>query len=163
MSFETFLSDTIATVLGGGLLAFVFFVLQDRCFAPPDISGVWTVRNATKATAYRPFENMKLTYTIVMWQSGTAVHGTAEKTGESTAQGDKDYEGVARTRGVLSGSILKRYLSSDVITIHVSETGALRESTAFFRLKYQSRHKMSGTWQSTAADSSGETIWERKS
>jgi hypothetical protein len=76
-------------------------------------------------------------------------------------ENEKSYRGVHRTRSTVDGSVEKRYLSKDVINIHMIEKGETRESTTYFRLRCDAPKKCTGEWASTAADSSGSVTWEK--
>jgi hypothetical protein len=161
MNFSSFLSDTIATVVGGTVLAVLFFVVQEKCFALPILSGRWYFETETLETAYNPFKGMLLRYVCMIWQEGPVIRGTFEKIHEKSSTGERDYVGPNRKRGTLEGYVDKLYFSRDRIQIHLVEEGFGRESTAFFDLAVGTKSALSGSFQSMAADQSGKVRFQR--
>jgi hypothetical protein len=163
MNFDSFFSDTIATVLGGAILTFLFFLAKEKVFPLPRVAGRWYFETQTVETAYKPFEGMILRYVGMLWQEGPVVRGTVEKIYEISSTGEREYVGKNRTRGNLEGYIEKFYLSKDQIRIHLVEEGFGRESTVLFNLVSDDASTMSGSFQSMAADQSGTVKWQRNS
>jgi hypothetical protein len=163
MSFNSFLSDTIATILGGAVLTFLFFLFKEKLFPLPRIAGRWYFETQTQQTAYKPFAGMVLTYVAMIWQEGAVIRGTVEKIHEKSSTGDRGYVGKDRTRSTVEGYIEKFYLSKDRIRIHMVEEGFGRESTVMFDLVSANTSEMSGVFQSMAADQTGAVKWQRNS
>ena len=163
MNFDSFLSDSIATVVGGAILTFLFFLAKEKVFPLPRVARRWYFETRTVETAYKPFEGMVLRYVGMLWQDGPVVRGTVEKIHEKSSTGERDYIGKNRIRGTLEGYIEKFYLSKDRIRIHLVEEGFGRESTALFDLVSDAASTMSGSFQSMAADQSGTVKWQRSS
>src|SRR3984957_10489999 len=161
MNFDSFLSDTIATVVGGAVLTFLFFIAKEKLFPLPRVAGRWYFETQTTKTAYKPFEDMVLTYVGMIWQEGPVIHGTVEKIYEKSSTGEREYTGKNRTRGTLEGYIEKLYLSKDRIRIHLVEEGFGRTSTTFFDVVTYDASTMSGSFESMAADQSGTVKWQR--
>jgi hypothetical protein len=161
MNFDSFLSDTVATVLGGTVLTFLFFIAKEKLFPLPDLAGRWYFETSVLETAYKPFEGMVLRYVAMVWQDGPIVQGTVEKIHEKSSTGEREYEGKNRTRGVLSGHIQKLYFSKDRIRIHLVEDGFGRESTIIFDLSSDNDSAMAGSFQSMVADQRGRVEWQR--
>ncbi len=163
MNFDNFLSDTVATVLGGAVLTFLFFFAKEKLFPLPKVAGRWYFETRTVETAYKPFAGMVLSYVAMIWQEGPVIRGTVEKIHEKSSTGDREYVGENRTRGILDGYIEKFYLSKDRIRIHLVEDGFGRESTILFDLVSDKASTMSGSFQSMAADQTGIVKWQRNS
>jgi hypothetical protein len=163
MSFNSFLSDTVATVLGGAILTFLFFLVKEKLYPLPKVAGRWYFETRTRETAYTPFAGMVLTYVAMIWQEGAVIHGTVEKIHEKSSTGDRGYVGKNRTRSTVEGYIEKLYLSKDRIRIHMVEEGYERESTVMFDLVSDKASEMSGFFQSMAADQTGSVKWQRNS
>ena len=161
MDFKSFLSDTIAAVLGGVLLTFLFFLAREKLFPLPALGGRWYFETQTLETAYKPFLGMALRYVAMIWQEGPVIHGTVEKIYEKSSTGEREYIGENRTRSTLEGYIEKFYLSKDRIRIHMVEDGFGRESTVFFDLTGENASRMLGSFQSMAADQTGSVSWQR--
>ena len=161
MDFNSFLSDTIATVLGGAVLTFLFFLAKEKLFPLPEVAGRWYFETRTVETAYKPFAGMVLRYVAMIWQEGPVIRGTVEKIYEKSSTGEREYVGKDRTRGTLEGHIEKFYLSKDRIRIHLVEDGFGREFTVIFDLVSKNASAMSGSFQSMAADQTGLVKWQR--
>ena len=149
------LSGIVATVIGGSLLTLLFFFAKEKLFPLPKIAGRWHFETQTVDTAYKPFAGMILRYVATMWQEGSIIHGTFEKTYENSSTGKREYVGSYRSRGTIESCIYKHYLSKDRIYIHLVEEGKTRTSTIFFDLVSESSSEMSGSFQSMAADQTG--------
>lgn len=163
MKFDNFLSDTIATVLGGAALTFLFFLMKEKVFPLPRLAGRWYFETLTAETSYNPFAGMSLGYIAMIWQEGPVIRGSVEKIYEKSSTGEREYIGKVRSRATLEGYIEKFYLSKDRIRIHMVEEGFGRESTIFFDLVAGRTSSMSGSFQSMAADQTGTAKWQRDS
>ena len=161
MSFNSFLSDTVSTVVGGTILAVLFFVVQEKCFALPVLSGRWYFQTETLDTAYNPFKGMTLRFVCMIWQEGPVIHGTFEKIHEKSSTGERDYVGTNRKRGNLEGYVDKFYFSKDRIQVHMVEEGFGRESTTFVELVVETKSELSGSFHSMVADQNGRVRFQR--
>ncbi len=157
----TFAARALATVVGGLLLAFVFFLLNDFCFRLPALSGLWTFESETQKTAYNPYKGMKLTYLVLLWQEGHAIYGSGEKVRENVGGVVRAYTGAQRSRVEIRGYLTKRYIKKSEIVLHFYEHGEKRQSSTIQTLKIISKSRMEGTYASTIANSSGMTHWSR--
>jgi hypothetical protein len=163
MSFTSFLSDFIATVLGGAIFTFLYFMAKEKWFPLPKITGRWYWQQTTETTAYAPYDGMVLGYIAILWCEGNRVQGTVEKIYEKSSTGERAFVGKNRTRGTVSGYIEKRYLGKDKIYLHFVEDGHGRESTYFYSLTDGTEETMIGTFNSMVADQAGTTKWQRTS
>ncbi len=161
MSFETFVSDVVATLLGGVVLALLFFWAREKLFPLPQITGRWYFELRTINTSYAPYTNMILRYIAMLWREGSHVEGTVEKIYENSSTGERSYVGVNRTRGIIKGYIEKNYFGKDRLFLHVIEEGHGRESTNFYELSADFDQTMTGLFSSTVADQKGDTRWQR--
>ena len=66
----SFLSSTLSTVLGGVVLAILFFWSREKWFSLPSISGRWHLEMRTVETAYNPYKGMVLRYVAMLWREG---------------------------------------------------------------------------------------------
>lgn len=155
MSFASFWSDFIATILGGIALTLIFFFLKEKCFPPPQLTGRWFLEQKTQVTAYVPYEGMVLRYVVMLWLEGNRVEGTAEKIYENSSTGERTYTGNHRTRSIVSGYVEKRYLGNDKVYLHCVEVGHGRESTNFFELSPAAGDELVGTFTSMVAEQTG--------
>lgn len=62
MQFDSFWSDVFATIVGGALLALLFFYLKEKLFALPDLNGRWYFEITTEESANNPYKGMVLHY-----------------------------------------------------------------------------------------------------
>jgi hypothetical protein len=160
MKLGSFLSEVFATVAGGMILAFLLFAIKEWFFPLPRITGRWFFETRCLTTSYKPFSGMILRYVAMIWQEGTLIHGTFEKTYELSSTGERDYVGNNRVRGTLEGHIAKFYLTRDKVYMHLVEEGVQRSSSTVFELVKKGSSEMSGVFHSTAADQSGIVSWQ---
>jgi len=160
MIFDSFLSDVLATLLGGVVLALMFFWAREKLFPLPNISGRWYFEAKTINTSYNPYSGMVLRYVAMLWREDQIIHGTIEKIHEKSSAGECSYVGKARTRGIVDGYVQKNYFSSDKVYLHIIENGHGRESTHFYELRVAT-NELSGTFSSMVAETDGITIWQR--
>ena len=60
------------------------------------------------------------------------------------------------------GYIERNYFGADKISIHITENGTDRESTSFQKVISKCSNVLEGEFESTAGDSKGICIWQRK-
>ncbi len=155
--------DVLATVIGGCILTFLFFLIREKCFPLPNISGMWHLKNITVDSAYNPYKGMTLGYTAILWCEGNRVSGTTEKVYEDSVNGERPFIGKNRCRGVVDGYIHKNYFSKDMVVLHVVEDGFGRESTYSYKLKIRNRtDTLEGIFSTMVADQNGYTTWSRE-
>ncbi|GAA0569177.1 hypothetical protein [Caenispirillum bisanense] len=160
MSFESFWADILATLIGGVILAVLFFWFRERVAPLPKVTGRWYFEVRTVETAYKPYEGMILRYVAMLWREGSRVGGTVEKIYENSSTGERDFVGTKRTRGQVEGYIEKSYFGKDRLLLHVIEVGHGRESTNFYDLIAE-ENEMTGTFSSMVANQSGDVRWQR--
>lgn len=161
MSFDSFASDILATVVGGALLAMLFFFLKEQAFPLPDLSGKWHFELKIAQTEYGPYQGMVVRYLAFLWREGSAIHGSVEKVQEISSAGEVSYVGSNRTRGNVTGWIEKNYTAPDRIVLHIVEEGHKRESSHLHELATLAAGTMTGTFVWTAAEGSGAVSWRR--
>jgi hypothetical protein len=161
MNFYNFIPSIIATVIGGVILALLFFWARERLFPLPDIARRWYFEMRTINTSYEPYNGMVLRYVAMLWREGNRIHGTAEKIYENSSTGERDYVGKNRTRGVVDGYLEKNYFSKDRLYLHVVEDGHGRKSTNFYDLIIISDKEMIGVFNSMVANQDGKVTWQR--
>lgn len=156
-----FLYSLLATIVGGAVLAFLFFWFREKCFPPPKVTGRWFFEMHTINSAYNPYKGMVLRYMAILWREGNQIKGTVEKIYENSSTGKRNYVGKNRTRGVVEGFVQKNYFSKDRVVLHVVEDGHGRESTNFYNLIIKSENEMEGRFSSMVANQDGEVKWQR--
>jgi hypothetical protein len=164
MDFSNFLSDVLATILGGATLTLLFFLIKEKYFPIPNLSGKWYFETITTKSAYNPYKNMVLKYEAILLIEGNKVEGTTEKVYEKTIknQNGKEYVGKNRIRGKIKGYIQKNYFTRDKLFIHIIEDGQLRKSTTYYELEVILKEgQLKGIFSSMIAESTGSSIWKR--
>jgi hypothetical protein len=161
MGYFNFLLDIVATVIGGVLLTALFFLVKEKVFPLPNLSGRWYLEQTTACTAHKPYAGMVLRYVVLLWRKGDRVEGTAEKIYERSSTGEREFVGKHRTRAAVSGYVEKAYLGADRIYLHVVEDGHGRESSHFYALTAVGSGTMEGAFTSMVADQEGSTKWQR--
>lgn len=151
----------VSTVVGGIILAFVFFALRDLIFSIPDLSGVWRFESETIATSFNTYRGMKLTYLVLVWQEGPSVYGSGEKVSENLDGKIRTYTGSDRSRIAIRGYLTKGYLSRSRVMLHLDEQSSSRQSSTMQSLHLEHKGRMHGTFASTIANSSGRVLWTR--
>ena len=87
----------------------------------------------------------------------------SEKIYEKTeGKGSKKYIGKKRICSKVEGYIERNYFGADKISIHIIENGTDRESTSFQKVISKCSNVLEGEFESTAGDSKGICIWQRK-
>lgn len=155
MSFESFFSDILSTVVGGLILALLFFVLKEKYFALPALTGRWHLEQTTRETAYKPYQGMVIRYVAMLWVEGNKVIGSAEKIYEKSSTGERAFIGSNRTRALVAGYIEKKYFDKDRVYLHVIEEGHGRESTTLYKLISYPANIFRGDFSSMVADQVG--------
>jgi hypothetical protein len=161
MEFDSFLSDILATIIGGIFLTLIFFLVKEKVFPLPDITGRWYLEVTTINTAYNPYKDMVLRYVVIIWREGNSIKGTAEKIYERSSTGERNFDGINRTRSYVEGYIEKIYLGRDRVFLHSIEDGHGRESTNFYDLLVTSDSFLHGVFNSMVANQDGTAIAQR--
>lgn len=121
-----FLWNSASTIVGGLVLAFLFFLIREKCFSLPTVTGRWHVEMRTRRSSYKPYNNMKLRYVAMLWREGTRVRGTAEKVHEDSSTGKRDYTGPGRLSTAISTREYSRAIASPCISSRTGTVGSRR-------------------------------------
>lgn len=162
MSFDSFWADLIATIVGGVILAVLFFLAKEKLFPLPKLTGRWYLEQTTQSTAYASYAGMVLRYVVMLWREGNRVEGTAEKIYENSSTGERTFTGENRTRATVTGYVEKKYFGKDRIYLHVIEDGHGRESTTFYEITADCAETFHGNFSSMVADQNGTVKWQSK-
>ncbi len=164
MDFGSFWSDVVATIVGGSVLAFLFFLLREKVFRFEDLDGSWVYEQKTITSAYNPYKGMTVRFIVLLARDGNRLYGSAEKVCDISAdKKEREYVGEHRARAEISGHIEKRYFSRDRISIHITEEGERRTSSTFQVLECISQNHLEGRFSSTIANQIGVVKWTRRS
>lgn len=160
---DNLILNVLATVIGGCILTFLFFLIREKFFPLPNVNGMWHFKNITKNSTYNPYKGMILGYTAILWCDGNKVSGTTEKVYECSVNGDRKFIEKNRCRGIVEGFIQKNYFSKDKIVFHIVEDGFGRESTYSYELDfYKKTNSLEGLFSTMIADQDGQTTWSRE-
>lgn len=154
----------VGTVTGGVTLSFLFFLLKERLFSLPQVSGIWEAQLTTASTSWEPFKGMRLWYRITLIQSGSIITGVGEINREDSAKGFYEYKANGKRRIEIKGTIEKGFTKSDVIHIMWIEHGQNRQFSNVFKLNLsgtKNQGDFCGDYVSTAANSKGFSYWKR--
>jgi len=163
MEFTTFVPDILAAVLAASLFAFLFFLVREKCFGIPDVTGKWYFEIRTDSSLYNPYIGMVLRFVAIIWRDGNRLSGTTEKIYENSRNGERSFIGKYRTRGTIDGYYEQRYFSKmDRVTFHLIEQGHGRQSTYYFDLEMSKTEDPTGEFSSMIADQIGTCRWQRK-
>jgi hypothetical protein len=116
-----------------------------------NLSGEWNVVNTIETTSYPAYANLRLGYHLVINQTGTEFTGDGEKSSEN-GRSMADYE---RTPIHVTGSV-----NQNRVTATFVEAGQRRSTSGSFDWT-MTGGELRGTFSSTAAKSSGQSIATR--
>ena len=153
----------LANLIGGVVLTGFFFLLKERLFPLPELTGVWECEQHTVWSAYGPYKGMKVTYQVVLLQGKNSVIGDGEKDREDGANGILNYTGSGRTHIVVKGTVEKLFTKPDRIRIQWTENGQRISSTIHHLQVTKNSKRLSGEFFSTAGRCSGNATWTRVS
>lgn len=152
----------IGTVVGGLFLAGILFFINEHIFPLHNLTGEWDVTTLTEKTLYNPYQNMKLYYKFHLLQKGQEIIGSGEKIKETLSTGRTDvYKRDKRTLSVVNGYFERNIFGANKVYLKIIEYGRLRQTRTTFILKVKNKNTLIGTFISTAADSSGQTILKK--
>jgi hypothetical protein len=115
-----------------------------------DLNGEWKLVNTIEKTSYSPHRNLVLGYRLFIKQAQRELTADGEKTWEN----GESLPPAGRTAIHLTGSI-----DGETLIATFVEDGALRETNGSVVWRIQKRGKrLTGTFKSTAANSSGTSI-----
>jgi cytoskeletal protein RodZ len=117
-----------------------------------DLSGEWTMTNEVQTSGLQAFRGLQLVYELELHQNGDKVSGTGRKISEN----GKSLQGAARTPITLSGTV-----DDDRVHLTFRETGRRRESGGSFQFQLSDDGSLRGTFESDAAQSSGQSVVRR--
>src|SRR5579872_4503651 len=84
----------------GGFLGIYSFV---QTYSRYDLTGKWIITNTIQSTSYRPYQGLKLGYTVFLTQRGTDITGTGEKESENGKDLPPDAHSLVKITGSVSG------------------------------------------------------------
>jgi hypothetical protein len=117
------------------------------------LTGKWTITNTVLETSYKPYQNLRLGFQLLIHQHGYEFIGEGEKHSEN----GKNIPGAARRPIRITGSIA----DGSVIDARFQEEGPDQQVQGRFTLIIRNRNHLSGTFVATAAKARGVSQWIR--
>jgi len=118
-----------------------------------NLTGEWTITNTVVETSHPPYRDLRLGFRLVVRHDGVAFTATGEKYLENGRPIPVTARSPIRLQGrVVDGSVLEATFQED---------GRSRRTQGQFRLTLRDRHHLTGTFASTAADTTGASQWRR--
>lgn len=144
----------LEAVIAAIIIALLFFLIREKYFGYPDLSGKWYLESVTEESSYNPYINMILHHQVFLRVAGNIVEGMAEKTYEDSSYGKRtthsshviEYIGKHRAVAEITGCIIKNYFSPDVLILHAVEVGERRKSTIYSRFKIRKKYCIFGEY-----------------
>lgn len=156
------LLNVLGTIIGGLLLTFLLFILNEFVFRKTNLSGDWTATIEILSTIHNPYKNLKIVYQIHLLQKGYEISGTGEKIKDINKDGSvTNFEREKRVIINVEGYYERKYLAKSKLFLKITEAGRKRESRASYYLTIKGEKQLKGTFSSTAADSRGEVIMKK--
>lgn len=157
--------DTISNLIGGVLFALLLFGINEYVFRQKNLTGEWDTTNKTTKTTRNPYMGMSVEYKIHLLQLGTQISGRGEKTKDLNADGSLHYEypPEKRVEWEIEGHYQRNFLRRSKLYLLIKEDGALRTSSTSIELTIPifKRTQLNGNFISTAANSSGTSVWSK--
>lgn len=159
---RNFYPSFASTVVGGLVLAFIFFLASDIFFSPENLNGLWTMHVTIEESEYKEYVDLKLQFIVVLEHYDDKLSGIAEKEMATYRDGKKEvYGGHDRTISNIQGHIDRKYLFDDAASVHFTEKGKRRTSATIQSLKIHDETWMSGRFYSTVSRASGLVEWKK--
>lgn len=149
--------DVLSGVLVGAILA-VSALWRARV---PNFSGVWTLTTTTQESAWNKYKELQTTYIVMLSQNGATLDGVAEKVYEIRSDGSRhEYVGHGRMKSEISGGLSGNVFQRKTFQLIFREEGLHRTFVSTHNIEKRKHGDMwSGSFVSTAANSSGTTKW----
>ena len=118
-----------------------------------DLSGWWEMTNTIQSTNYADFKGLRLGYRVQLEQDGDRIVGRGQKWSEN----GRTLPASARTPLTVTGTV-----DGDKVILEFKERGAKRTTGGSFSWTLSpDRTALRGSFQSTAADTSGSSLARR--
>ncbi|MBI3520158.1 MAG: hypothetical protein HY062_12500 [Bacteroidetes bacterium] len=153
------LINIIGTILGGLILTLVLFLLNEYIFPKHNLTGEWKTIIKIKSTTYKPFNNLRIEYSIHLLQKNNEILGSGEKIKDIKVDG-KETIFLRENRVLINidGYFDRKFFSNSIIYMNINEEGRKRKTRATYFLALTNKNTLIGTFISTSGDSSGEII-----
>lgn len=157
------IQDILSSLIGGLLFALIIFWINEYFFKVKNVSGEWTTLIKIKQTNNTPFINLGIEYKIHLLQLGDQISGRGEKIRDINPDGTNFhvYPNIKKVNIEITGYIERNYLKKSKLYLLIKENGTRRTTSASYNLTLNDKNRLSGFFESTAAESRGETFWTR--
>ena len=118
-----------------------------------DLSGNWSVINTVQKTSYQSYQNLKIGFDLSISQNGNSITGKGQKVSEN----GRSLPANSRTPIEVKGSI-----KGDHVEATFFEHGAVRKTNGRFVWQIEKAGSLNGTFNSTAANTSGKSAAKRE-
>ena len=126
---------------------------SSRDSAGADLSGWWEVTNTIQSTNYAAYKGLRLTYRVQLEQDGDRITGRGQKWAE---------DGGPVSAGARSPITVSGRIEGDRVILQFTERGAKRSTNGSFSWTLAPGGRaLRGSFQSTAADTSGGSVARR--
>lgn len=144
------------TVIGGLLLTFCLFLLNERLFTKYNLTGEWVTKTTIQGTTYGLYKDLRIEYKIHLLQKGYELIGSGEKIRDIHKDGSiTEFEFAKRVIVHVDGYYERKYFRKSKIYLIIHEEGKGRETRATYLLTIINSKKLTGTFKSTAANTEG--------
>ncbi|HKY42166.1 MAG TPA: DUF4388 domain-containing protein [Pyrinomonadaceae bacterium] len=120
----------------------------DQPVAAQDLSGKWTVVNTVQKTSYRSYQDMKIGFDLSLSQNGKSITGKGQKVSENGRTLPADSQTPIEVKGSINGNRVEATFF---------EEGTTRKTNGRFVWRIDETGGLTGTFFSTAANTSGKS------
>jgi len=152
-----FFLNILATIVGGLLLTFCLFLLNEYCFNKKNLTGEWDVTVKVQKSSYSSFENLSIKFKFHLLQKGSEISGSGEKVQDINPDGSNTiFDREKRIIVHIDGYYERKYIRKSNIFLSITEDGEQRETRVTYFLRINNATNLKGTFISTAGDASGQ-------
>ncbi len=154
---EGFLIAVLSTIIGGLILTFMLFLLNEFAFQITNLSGEWKTIITVQESSYNPFKNLIISYKFHLIQKGYEISGSGEKIEETKGDGSLvKFNRSSRVTVKIEGYYERKWLRRSKIFLNVCEEGKSRETRSTYVLLINESGVLTGNFIWTAGDTKGQ-------
>ena len=145
------------------LATILIFIFKRNFFQTEDLSGEWNLRIKILKSLYNPYIGLQIDYKVHLLLQDGKITGRGEKIRDIRPDGELHYEypNKDRVTSIINGTLDKNYFTSSKINLQITESGTERTTSTSYFLIIKNSNYLEGKFESTAADSKGESSWTR--
>lgn len=158
--------STLSNIIAALIVALIFFILKEKIFKTPNLTGKFYLKLNVKETDYNQFKEMELQFIVHLSSDNKKIIGGGEKIYEDAPNAKNGaqvihYQTRHKTPVTIEGSITKNILSQDEINLLFKVHDNIRESTMIVSLNYpcsicnSNPNNIYGKFTWSASDKSG--------